>query len=109
MAQLIMQSTPVLTLVSLITTSYTVYACLESSPDSSIVHKLFIQLNTHRYKVFATRIKNQGGGGKNTPEENLQYLMSLKSDFDEISKVSSQMNLAYKPAKIFELLCWMTS
>ena len=38
--------------------------------------------------------KNQGGGGENTPEENLQYLRSLTSDFDEIFTVYSQMNRA---------------
>ena len=37
--------------------------------------------NTHNYKVFATR-KEPRGEGKNTTEENLQYLGSLTSDFD---------------------------
>ena len=65
-------------------------------------------VNTHRYKVFATR-KEPRGGYKNTPEENLQYLGSLMSDFDEIFTVYSQMNLAYNRIKIFELPLWMTS
>ena len=57
-------------------------------------------LNTHRYKVFATRKEPRGGGGTKTPQqENLQYLGSLTSDFDEIFTVSSQMNLAYNPVK----------
>ena len=42
-------------------------------------------------------------GGKNTPEENVQYLMSPTSDFNVISVMSSQMNLAYNPVEIFEL------
>ena len=63
-------------------------------------------INTHRYKVFATRKKTKGG---NTSDENLQYLGSLTFDFDEISTVSSQMNLAYNPVRISELPCRMTS
>ena len=49
---------------------------------------------------FSPHVKNQGGV-KNTPEENLQYLGSLMSDFDEIFTVYSQMNLAYNRIKIF--------
>ena len=56
---------------------------------------------------FSPHVKNQGGG--NTPEENLQYLGSLTSDFDKIFTVFSQMNLAYNLIKIFELPRWMTS
>ena len=51
----------------------------------------------------------RGGGAKNIPEENLQYLGSLESDFDEGFTVSSQINLAYNPVEIFELPRWMTS
>ena len=58
---------------------------------------------------FLPHVKNQGGGVKNTPEENLQYLGSLTSNFDEIFTVSSQMNLAYNPVEILELPCRMTS
>ena len=64
-------------------------------------------LNTHRYKVFATR--KEPGGYKNTPEENLQYLGSLMSDFDAIFTVYSQMNLAYNSIKISKLPFWMIS
>ena len=64
-------------------------------------------INTHRYKVFATR--KEPRGGKNIPEKNLQYLGSLTSDFEEIVTVSSQMNPTYNPIKIFELPRQVTS
>ena len=48
-------------------------------------------------------VKNQWGGGKNTPKENLQYFGRMTSDFDEIFKVYSQMNLAYNHIKIFDI------
>ena len=62
-------------------------------------------IDTHRYKVFATRKEPKG----NALEENLKYLGSLTSDFDEISTLSSQRNLANNPVEIFELPHWMTS
>ena len=50
---------------------------------------------------FSPHVKNQGV--KNTPEENLQYLGSLMSDFDDISTVSSQINPTYNAVEIFEI------
>ena len=58
---------------------------------------------------FSPHVKNQVGGGGKKTKENLQYLGSLTSDFDEIFTVSSQINLAYNPVEIFELPHWMIS
>ena len=82
--------------------------CVRGCPIKTFFRQPALPLNTHRYKVFATR-KEPRGGVKNTPEEILQYLGSLMSDFDEIFTVYSQMNLAYNRIKIFELLLRMTS
>ena len=90
-------------------------SCLKWFKLHGLIRMLFIPVcmvhfNTNRYKVFATRKEPRGGGGvKNTPEENLQYLGSLMSDFDEIFTIYSQINLAYNRIKIFELPLWVTS
>ena len=57
---------------------------------------------------FSPPVKNQGGV-KNTPDENLQYLGSLTSDFDQICTVSSQMNPTHNYVKICELPRQVTS
>ena len=73
------------------------------------IMKACINLLTLIGTRFSPHVKNQGGGVKNTPEENLQYLGSLTSDFDEIFTVSSQMNPTYNPVEIFELPRQVTS
>ena len=66
------------------------------------------ELNWIEGTKFSPHVKNQDGG-KNTLEENLQYLENLKSDFEKIFTVSSQIKLAYNPMKLFELPRWTTS
>ena len=62
---------------------YCNFHCNFHSNRLFFVQHYIININTHRHKVFAIR-KDPGGGG-NTPEENLQYLVENKrSRLEEI-------------------------
>ena len=88
------------------------YVCTETKERNTSNFELVVLLglcNQNNQKAlltligtrFSPHVKNQGGGGVKNPEENLQYLVSLTSDFDKCITVFSQMNSGADPGIYF--------